>query len=78
MQKDVTFESQNETLVGTLFLPNTYQDGDRLPGVVVTGAWTTVKEQMPSTYATQLAHRGYAALVFDFRGWGESQGSITF
>ena len=33
---------------------------------------------MPTTYATQLADRGYAALVFDFRGWGESQDSIKY
>ncbi len=73
MQKSVTFESQGETLVGTLFLPDNYQEGQKLPGVVVTGAWTTVKEQMSSTYATELADRGYAALVFDFRGWGASK-----
>ncbi len=73
MQKPVTFESQGETLVGTLFLPDNYQEGQKLPGVIVTGAWTTVKEQMSSTYAVELADRGYAALVFDFRGWGESQ-----
>ncbi|MEL7363107.1 MAG: alpha/beta hydrolase, partial [Bacteroidota bacterium] len=55
-----------------LHLPATYQDGDELPGIVVTGAWMTVKEQMPSRYARELAARGYAALAFDFRGWGES------
>ena len=76
--KKVTFESQSQTLVGNLYLPDDYQDGGKLPGVVVTGAWTTVKEQMPATYAVELADRGYAALVFDFRGWGESKGSIRF
>jgi len=49
-----------------------------LPGVVVTGAWTTVKEQMPTTYATELANKGYAALVFDFRGWGGSEDAIKY
>ena len=78
MKKQVTFESENQTLVGNLYLPDDYQDGQKLPGVVVTGAWTTVKEQMPTTYATELADRGYAALVFDFRGWGESSDSIKY
>ena len=78
MKKQVTFESENQTLVGNLYLPDDYQDGQKLPGVVVTGAWTTVKEQMPTTYATELADRGYAALVFDFRGWGESSDFIKY
>ena len=74
--KKVEFKSHGETLVGTLYLP----DGKdkKHPGVVVTGAWTTVKEQMPKTYAIELANRGYAALTFDFRGWGESSGKFRF
>lgn len=76
--KKVTFESQGQELVGDLYLPDNYQEGQKLPGVVVTGAWTTVKEQMAGTYAKELADRGYAALAFDFRGWGESQDSIKF
>ena len=73
--KEVTFESNNQTLVGDLYLPDEYQEGNQLPGVVVTGAWTTVKEQMPATYAEEMADRGYAVLAFDFRNWGESGGN---
>ena len=71
---EVVFESEGEHLVGNLYLPDDYQEGDELPGAIVTGAWTTVKEQMPATYAEQLADRGFAALTFDFRNWGESEG----
>lgn len=78
MKQSVNFPSQNQTLVGHLYLPDNYQEGDKLPGVVITGAWTTVKEQMPAIYARELADRGYAALVFDFRGWGGSPDSIRF
>lgn len=73
--KKVTFESNNQTLVGDLYLPDEYQEGDKLPGIVVTGAWTTVKEQMPATYAESMADRGHAVLAFDFRNWGESGGN---
>ena len=76
--KTVNFESNGQTLTGNLYLPDGYQEGQKLPGVVVTGAWTTVKEQMPATYAAKLADNGYAALVFDFRGWGQSFGLIRF
>ena len=74
--RDVTFESQGETLVGNLYLPDDYVAGQTLPGVVVTGSWTSVKEQMSGLYAEALADRGFAALAFDFRNFGESDGEI--
>lgn len=70
----VTFESEGETMVGNLFLPETYVAGDKLPAVVVTGTWTSVKEMMANTYAQNLANEGFAAFTFDFRFWGESGG----
>ena len=71
----VEFRSEGEKIVGNLFLPAGYKKGDRLPAVVVAGAWTTVKEQMAGLYARKLSEQGYAALAFDFRYWGESGGS---
>lgn len=73
--KEVNFDSNNQNLVGNLYLPDDYQEGEKLPAVVVTGAWTTVKEQMSATYAEAMADRGYAVLTFDFRNWGESAGN---
>ncbi|QLC25744.1 alpha/beta hydrolase [Parasphingopyxis algicola] len=74
----VMFESGGERLVGDLYLPDGYEPGDRLPAVIVTGAWTTVKEQMPRRYAIEMADRGYAALAFDFRNWGQSEGDRRY
>jgi len=68
----VTFTSSGETLVGTLHRPAAA--GTRLPAVIVSGAWGTVKEQMPAGYARELAARGFVALAFDFRSWGRSGG----
>jgi uncharacterized protein len=72
----VTFQSEGETLVGNLYLPTTYKSGEKLPTVIVTGAWMTIKEQMPGLYAQKLADRGFAAFAFDFRSWGESGGKL--
>ena len=72
----VTFISHGVELKGLLFKPTDATGA--LPGVVVTGAWTTVKEQMPGTYARELAVRGFAALAFDFTGWGESGGERRY
>ena len=71
----VTFTSEGDTLAGNLFLPASYTAGTKLPLILVGGAWLTVKEQMPNLYARRLADRGLAALTFDFRGFGESEGS---
>lgn len=73
-QRDVQFTSAGETLRGHLFLPADRVEGQRLPAVIVTGSWTTVKEQMPDLYAWRLAEQGFAALTFDFRHYGESGG----
>ncbi|MEM7642873.1 MAG: alpha/beta hydrolase [Pseudomonadota bacterium] len=66
-----TFDNDGATLAGTLYLPEGH-DGSALPTVIVTGAWTTVEEQMPATYAREMVERGFAAVTFDFRGWGKS------
>ncbi|MEM6712610.1 MAG: alpha/beta hydrolase [Pseudomonadota bacterium] len=69
--RSVTFDSHGSAMTGTLYLPADH-DGSALPTVIVTGAWTSVQQQMPATYAREMAARGYAALTFDFRGWGQS------
>jgi len=71
----VQFDSHGDVLSGELFLPAAHEPGDALNVVIVTGAWTTVKAQMPQTYALALAERGIAAFTFDFRGWGQSEGA---
>jgi uncharacterized protein len=68
----VHFPSAGATLVGDLHLP-TSSTGP-VAAVVVGGAWRTVKEQMATGYARELAARGFASLAFDYRGWGESGG----
>lgn len=69
--RTVTFENEGATLSGTLYLPEIRGD-QPLPTVVVTGAWTSVQEQMPANYAREMAERGFVAFTFDFRGWGKS------
>jgi fermentation-respiration switch protein FrsA (DUF1100 family) len=72
--KKVPFKSEGLSLAGNLFVPENYQEGTKLPTVVVTGSWTTVKEQMPNLYAQKLADKGFIGFTFDFRTFGESEG----
>jgi uncharacterized protein len=67
----VTFEADGLPLVGELHRPDL---GELLPGLVLTGPFTGVKEQVVGTYARRMADAGYAALAFDHRGFGESAG----
>lgn len=70
----VSFQSGGETLAGDLYVPAQAGAAPR-PAIVVTGAWMTVKDQMPARYAREMAERGIVALAFDFRGWGQSGGA---
>lgn len=67
------FDSHGDTLVADLFRPVDAPDGPA-PIVVVTGSWTTSKEQQANFYASRLAANGIAAFTFDFRGFGQSAG----
>jgi fermentation-respiration switch protein FrsA (DUF1100 family) len=70
----VSFDSEGSRLSGNMYVPPEYTPGTRAPGIVVTGSWTTVKEQMAGLYARRLAQRGFITLAFDFRHWGASEG----
>ncbi len=69
--RTLTFDNEGAKLSGTLYLPEKHPNKP-LPIVVVTGAWTSVEEQMPRVYAEEMVKRGFAAFTFDFRGWGKS------
>jgi hypothetical protein len=63
----------NETLlVGTLHTPP--EGTEPVARAVLTGPLTSVKEQSTGMYASALASRGYVALAFDHRTFGESGG----
>lgn len=68
----IRFDSQGCHLAGQLWLPDPAIP--QLAPVAVLGSWTTVKEQMASRYARELATLGHPALAFDLRGYGESEG----
>ncbi len=74
VMQDVVFNSQGNLLKGHLFLPPGFDALKTYPTSIVTGSWTSVKEQMPDEYASLLAQQGFITLTFDFTGFGESEG----
>ena len=72
MRQDVEFTSGGETVRGHLYRP----DGPGPhPLVVMAGGWCYVKELVQPYYAQAFAEAGCAALVFDYRRFGSSDGS---
>ncbi|MDI2131456.1 alpha/beta hydrolase [Yinghuangia seranimata] len=69
----VSFFVEGIEIAGVLRLP----EGGTGPvaGLVFTGPFTGVKEQVTGTYAARLAELGFATLAFDHRNWGESGGA---
>jgi uncharacterized protein len=69
--REVEFLSKGETVRGDLYLP----EGDGpFPTVVMAGGWCYVKELRQPQYAAEFVKRGFAALVFDYRRMGASEG----
>src|SRR5262250_1756918 len=70
--QDVEFRSEGTTVRGHLYLP---ESGSRPhPIVVMAGGWCYVKELVQPEYARVFADAGIAALVFDYRCFGASDG----
>lgn len=68
---DVEFQSEGTTVRGWLYLPD---GGGPHPAVVLAGGWCYVRELVMPHYAAQFAENGIAALVFDYRNLGVSDG----
>jgi fermentation-respiration switch protein FrsA (DUF1100 family) len=72
VRSDVEFTSGGTTVRGHLYRP----DGEGpFPIVVMAGGWCYVKELVQPTYAQAFVDQGCAALVFDYRNFGDSDGA---
>jgi len=69
---DVEFNAEGTILRGWLYLPD--GAGDRVPGVVMAHGLSAVKEMYLDAFAEVFATAGLAALVFDNRNFGASDG----
>lgn len=70
--REIEFNSGGEIVRGDLILP----EGDGpFPIVVMAGGWCYVKELRQPQYAQEFVDRGFAALIFDYRRMGASDGT---
>jgi fermentation-respiration switch protein FrsA (DUF1100 family) len=70
----VSFYSQGHKLDGILYLPKNHEANQRLPGIVFCLGYTYLKDFLVPEMAKRLGAQGYACLVFDYRGFGKSEG----
>ncbi|KAF9149797.1 hypothetical protein BG015_008376 [Linnemannia schmuckeri] len=75
---DVNFPSNNIKLAGHLYVPDSYKEGERLPGIVVLHPGGGVKEQTAGAYAADLSKQGFITLAFDRRTQGASDGTPRY
>jgi hypothetical protein len=69
--QEVEFKSGGVTVRGDLYLPE--GEGPH-PVIVMAGGWCYVKELRQPQYAAEFVKRGFAALIFDYRYMGASDG----
>jgi uncharacterized protein len=72
VRQDIEFTSGTDTVRGWLYTPD--EGEGPFPVVVMAGGWCYVKEIVQPRYAEMFAAAGYAAVLFDYRGFGDSGG----
>ena len=75
-KNSITFLSQGANLAAHLYLPQGFDPSTQYPAVIFSPPFNQVKEQTGAIYATHLAKLGYAILVFDHLGYGDSEGTL--
>jgi uncharacterized protein len=70
-REDTTFESGGTACAAWLYRP----DGvERPPIIVMAHGFAAIRALRLAAYAERFAESGFAVLVFDYRGWGDSAG----
>ena len=71
----VNFFSEGVRLSGDLFVPGDLREGERRAGIVLCHGYTGVRNLYLPDIAQALTGQGYVVLTFDYKGWGDSDGS---
>lgn len=71
----IQFFSEGHKLSGDLYLPANLAKGEKRAGIVLCHGYTGVKDLYLPDNARVLNDAGYVVLTFDYKGWGESEGT---
>ena len=71
MREDVTFNSRGTACAAWLYRPT---GAHKPPIIVMAHGFAAIRALRLDAYAARFAEAGYAVVVFDYRGWGDSAG----
>ena len=69
-----TFFSEGHRLDGLLYTPRDLEPGEQRPAVILCAGFTYLKSLVMPDIARVLNAAGYVAFIFDYRGFGDSEG----
>lgn len=75
-KNEISFRSQGCNLSAHLYTPKDFDIAGKYPTVIFSPPFNQVKEQTGAVYGQHFAERGYAVLVFDHLGYGDSEGEV--
>ena len=77
--EQVRFYSHGSALAGTLTFPERYETGRGAPVIVQGPGWLGLRDaKLYEPYHAAILAAGFAILVFDYRGFGDSEGDATY
>jgi hypothetical protein len=75
-KRAVTIWSDGTRMAGDLYLPKNRRDGEKLPAIIFCAGTGGTKGGTGGRLGPIFAEKGYVALAFDYRGWGESESQL--
>jgi dienelactone hydrolase len=76
-RRETTYYSDDVPCYAMLFFPKGFSTSGKAPAVVLGQGWAGTHFAIEK-YGARLAERGFVAMVIDYRGWGYSDGFVTF
>jgi dipeptidyl aminopeptidase/acylaminoacyl peptidase len=74
-KRAVHFYSEGVRLVGDIYEPDDLEPAHQRAGIVLCHGYTGVRDLYLPDNARVLTEAGYVVMTFDYKGWGESEGS---
>ena len=75
MKRPVEFYSEGFKLCGDVYNPDDMAAGEQRAAVLLCHGYTGVKDLYLPDNAASLNQAGYVAMTFDYKGWGDSEGT---
>jgi alpha/beta superfamily hydrolase len=76
--RDIVFYSEGSKMIGTIYLPDDYKEGDKRAGIIANSGWTGVNKVYPALFARALTPHGFVVMGFDYRGFKPSGGTPKY